>query len=85
MNDRARVSLRGLAPVFWDPYKKNPQTGSVLLVDEFTHATVAAGMSWARLALGQFAGASGTASFHRRQATFRRPAKPAGRDAKQRS
>jgi sulfate adenylyltransferase large subunit len=44
MNDLARVSLHTTAPLFWDTYKKNRQTGCVLLVDEFTHATVAAGM-----------------------------------------
>ncbi len=44
MNDLARVSLHTSAPLFCDTYKKNRQTGSVLLVDEFTHATVAAGM-----------------------------------------
>ena len=32
------------SPVFMDAYKKNRQTGCVLLVDEFTHTTVAAGM-----------------------------------------
>jgi sulfate adenylyltransferase large subunit len=44
MNDLARVSLRCMAPLFWDTYKKNRQTGCLLLVDESTHATVAAGM-----------------------------------------
>jgi len=44
MNDLARVSLRCLAPLFWDSYKKNRQTGSVLVVDEASCATVAAGM-----------------------------------------
>ena len=44
MNDLARVTLRSQAPLFWDSYKKNRQTGAVLLVDEFTHATVGAAM-----------------------------------------
>jgi sulfate adenylyltransferase large subunit len=44
MNDLARVTLRSQAPLFWDSYKKNRQTGAVLLVDEATHATVGAGM-----------------------------------------
>ncbi len=44
MNDLARISLRCLTPLFWDSYKKNRQTGSVLLVDEASCATVAAGM-----------------------------------------
>lgn len=44
MNDLARASLRTSAPVLCDPYKKNRLTGSMILVDEITHATVAAGM-----------------------------------------
>jgi sulfate adenylyltransferase subunit 1 len=44
MNDLARVSLHTMAPLFWDTYKKNRQTGCILLVDEFTCHTVAAGM-----------------------------------------
>ncbi|MBI2513657.1 MAG: sulfate adenylyltransferase [Opitutae bacterium] len=44
MNDLARVTLRAQAPLFWDSYKKNRHTGAVLLVDEFTQATVGAGM-----------------------------------------
>jgi len=44
MNEIGRVSLRTMAPLFYDNYKKNRQTGGVLLVDEFTHATVAAAM-----------------------------------------
>jgi sulfate adenylyltransferase subunit 1 len=44
MNDLARVSLHTATPVFHDSYKKNRLTGSILLVDELTNATVAAGM-----------------------------------------
>ena len=44
MNDLARVMLHTSTPIFCDPYKKNRLTGSVILVDEITHATVAAGM-----------------------------------------
>ncbi|ACB77218.1 sulfate adenylyltransferase subunit 1 [Opitutus terrae] len=44
MNDFARVSLRTMAPVFRDSYKKNRQTGAVILVDEASNSTVAAGM-----------------------------------------
>lgn len=44
MNDFARVQLRCQAPLFWDTYKKNRQTGSLILVDEATHTTVAACM-----------------------------------------
>jgi sulfate adenylyltransferase subunit 1 len=44
LNEIARVTLRASAPVFYDSYRRNRVTGSILLVDEFTHATVAAGM-----------------------------------------
>jgi sulfate adenylyltransferase subunit 1 len=44
MNDIGRVQLRTAAPLFFDPYKRNRNTGSLILVDEFTNATVAAGM-----------------------------------------
>lgn len=44
MNDLARVRLHCQSQLFWDSYKKNRQTGSIVLVDETTHATVAAGM-----------------------------------------
>jgi sulfate adenylyltransferase subunit 1 len=44
MNDIARISVRTTAPVFTDPYRKNRITGSVILVDEATNNTVAAGM-----------------------------------------
>ena len=44
LNDIARVSLRTSAPLFYDSYRKNRITGSVILVDEFSNETVAAGM-----------------------------------------
>ena len=44
MNDICRVQLRTTAPLFVDPYRKNRITGSVILVDEGTNETVAAGM-----------------------------------------
>ncbi|RME72650.1 MAG: sulfate adenylyltransferase subunit CysN [Verrucomicrobia bacterium] len=44
MNDIARVQLRTTAPLFVDAYKKNRNTGSIILVDEFTNNTIAAGM-----------------------------------------
>jgi len=44
MNDLARVTLHTAAPLFFDSYKKNRQTGSVILVDEAANTTVAAGM-----------------------------------------
>jgi sulfate adenylyltransferase subunit 1 len=44
LNDIARVTVRTSAPVMFDPYNKNRTTGGVILVDEHTHETVAAGM-----------------------------------------
>lgn len=44
MNDICRVALRTTRPVLADSYRKNRQTGSVILVDEGTNETVAAGM-----------------------------------------
>lgn len=44
MNDIARVRLRTTAPLFIDAYRKNRATGSVILIDEHTNETVAAGM-----------------------------------------
>jgi bifunctional enzyme CysN/CysC len=43
-NDLGRVRLRTTTPLFYDPYKQNRTTGSFILVDEATNATVAAGM-----------------------------------------
>lgn len=44
MNDIARVKLRTTKPLFVDEYRQNRITGSIILVDEATHSTVAAGM-----------------------------------------
>ncbi len=44
MNDICRVRLRTTAPLFFDSYRKNRITGSLILVDEATNETVAAGM-----------------------------------------
>ena len=44
MNDIARVVLRTTTPVFVDSYRQNRITGSVILIDEGTNRTVAAGM-----------------------------------------
>ena len=44
MNDIARVVIRTTKPLFFDAYRKNRITGSVILVDEGTNATVGAGM-----------------------------------------
>ncbi len=44
MNDIARVKLRTAQPLEFDSYRKNRITGSLILVDESTNETVAAGM-----------------------------------------
>ena len=44
MNDIARIRIRTTQPLFFDSYRKNKYTGSVILVDEGTNNTVAAGM-----------------------------------------
>lgn len=44
MNDIARVKLRTSQPLLVDSYRKNRITGSIILVDEATNETVAAGM-----------------------------------------
>jgi sulfate adenylyltransferase large subunit len=44
LNDIARVSVRTSAPMAIDPYARNRRTGSFVLIDESTDATVGAGM-----------------------------------------
>lgn len=44
MNDIIRVSLRTTKPIMKDAYRKNRLTGSLILIDEVTNETVAAGM-----------------------------------------
>jgi len=44
MNDIASISIRTAQPLVFDPYRKNKITGSLILIDEGTNETVAAGM-----------------------------------------
>jgi sulfate adenylyltransferase subunit 1 len=44
MNDICRVVIRTTQPLFYDSYRQNRITGSLILVDEATNETVAAGM-----------------------------------------
>lgn len=44
MNDIARISVKSTVPLYYDPYRKNRHTGSVILIDESTNETVGAGM-----------------------------------------
>jgi sulfate adenylyltransferase subunit 1 len=44
LNDIGRVKLRTTLPFFFDSYKENRNTGSILLIEEGTNNTVGAGM-----------------------------------------
>ena len=44
MNDIGRISIRTSKPLFYDLYKKNRQTGSLIIIDEQTNETIGAGM-----------------------------------------
>ena len=44
LNEIGRVVMTTTKPLLFDPYKKNRQTGSFILIDTITHNTVAVGM-----------------------------------------
>jgi sulfate adenylyltransferase subunit 1 len=44
MNDIANIAIKTSKPVFFDSYRKNNITGSMIFIDEGTNETVAAGM-----------------------------------------
>jgi sulfate adenylyltransferase subunit 1 len=44
MNDVARISVKTTSPLFFDSYMTNNTTGSLVLIEEGTNETVAAGM-----------------------------------------
>ena len=44
MNDICKVKIRTTKPLMLDAYRENRATGSIILVDENTNETVAAGM-----------------------------------------
>ena len=44
MNDISKVKIRTTKPLMIDPYRENRTTGSLILVDDATNETVAAGM-----------------------------------------
>jgi sulfate adenylyltransferase subunit 1 len=43
-NDIFRAKIRTTKPLLFDPYRKNRNTGSLILIDEVTNETLAAGM-----------------------------------------
>jgi sulfate adenylyltransferase subunit 1 len=44
LNDIGRIKIRTTQPLFYDTYERNRDTGSVIIMDEFTNETVAGGM-----------------------------------------
>jgi sulfate adenylyltransferase large subunit len=44
MNDIASVEFEAASPLFFDPYARNRATGSLILIDPFSNATVGAAM-----------------------------------------
>jgi bifunctional enzyme CysN/CysC len=44
LNEIGRLTMRTTQPLFFDPYRRNRETGSFILIDEGTNATVGAGM-----------------------------------------
>ena len=44
MNDIARISIRSSKLIFYDSYKKNRQTGSLIIIDNETNETIGAAM-----------------------------------------
>ena len=44
MNDICKVRIRTTKPLMVDSYRENRMTGSIILIDEATNETVAAGM-----------------------------------------
>ena len=44
MNDITKVKIRTDKPLIIDSYRKNKTTGSIILIDNITNETVAAGM-----------------------------------------
>jgi sulfate adenylyltransferase subunit 1 len=44
MNDIANINIKTSKPVFFDTYRKNNITGSMIFIDEGTNETIAAGI-----------------------------------------
>jgi len=44
LNEIGRIKIRTTQPLFYDSYKRNRATGSLIIIDEFTDETVGAGM-----------------------------------------
>ena len=44
LNDIAKITIKTTKPLFFDSYRKNRKMGSIILIDDATNNTVAAGM-----------------------------------------
>ena len=44
LNDIGRITIRTTKPLFFDTYRRNRNTGSIIIIDEATNETVGAGM-----------------------------------------
>ena len=44
MNEIGRITLRSSKPLFYDAYRRNRKTGSLIIIDEQTNETIGAGM-----------------------------------------
>ena len=44
LNDIGRIKIRTMNRLFFDPYKRNRNTGSIIMIDDQSNETVAAGM-----------------------------------------
>ena len=44
MNEIGRITLRTSKPLFYDAYRRNRKTGSLIIIDEQTNETIGAGM-----------------------------------------
>jgi len=44
LNEIAKISVKTTRPIFFDSYRKNRETGSLILIDEATNNVVGAGM-----------------------------------------
>jgi adenylyl-sulfate kinase len=53
LNDIGRVVITTTKPLFFDPYRRNRQTGAFVLIDPVTHNTCAVGMIIDRLDAGK--------------------------------
>ncbi len=44
LNDIGKITVRTSQPLFIDSFSNNKNTGAVIIIDEFSHETVAVGM-----------------------------------------